>query len=168
MTSTRESWRVRISFDLDDTLICLGESTPREPRPAWHRRLFAPREPLRLGTRFLFRSLERDGWEVWIYTTSYRTPSAVRRWLASYGLHVAGVINQDVHDRLSRPAAEGRPPSKNPRAFGIVLHVDDSEGVRLEGERHGFHVVVADPDDPDWTERVLAAAERVESVQARG
>jgi hypothetical protein len=29
-------------------------------------------------------------------------------------------------------------PSKNPRAFGIDLHVDDSEGVKLEGKKYGF------------------------------
>ena len=52
-----------------------------------------------------------------------------------------------------------RGPSKYPPAFAIDLHVDDSEGVRLEGQRHGFAFVVVSPEDPDWTARVLDAAD---------
>jgi len=33
----------------------------------------------------------------------------------------------------------------------IGLHVDDSDGVRMEGKQHGFHVVVVTPDDSHWT-----------------
>ncbi len=55
-----------------------------------------------------------------------------------------------------------------PPAFGIDLHVDDSEGVRLEGEEHGFHVVVVRPDDERWTKRVLDAAEQVATSAMNG
>jgi hypothetical protein len=158
---------MRISFDLDDTLICYREDAPREPRPPWHRRLLAPREPLRLGAPSLVRALSERGWEVWVYTTSYRSPASVRRWLRSYGIRVARVINQDAHDRLFRRARGDRPPSKYPGAFGIDLHVDDSDGVRLEGERHNFRVVVVAPDDDDWAEKVLAAAEATRTPPPR-
>jgi hypothetical protein len=105
------------------------------------------------------QTLNARGWEVWVYTTSHRSPASVRRWLRSYGLRVARVINQDGHDRQLRRPTDGRPPSKNPAAFGIDLHVDDSDGVRLEGERHDFRVVVVGPDDAGWAEKVLAATE---------
>jgi hypothetical protein len=39
--------------------------------------------------------------------------------------------------------------------FNIDLHVDDLPGVAVEGERHGFEVLVIDPHDEDWTTRVL-------------
>ncbi len=148
---------MRISFDLDDTLICYQPGTPCEPRPAWYWRLLVPREPLRAGARELLQTLCARGWELWVYTTSHRSRGSVRRWLRAHGVRVAGVINQDVHDRRLREAT-GR-PSKNPRAFGIDLHVDDSDGVRVEGERHDFRVVVVAPGDGDWAEKVLAAAD---------
>jgi hypothetical protein len=150
---------MRISFDLDDTLICYGGVVPCEPRPPWYRRLWAGDEPLRLGAVALMRELRRRGWDVWVYTTSYRSPGAVRRWLRSHGIRVGGVINQDVHERRLRRVPRDYPPSKNPKAFGIDLHVDDSEGVRQEGERHGFRVVVVAPHDRAWAEKVLQAAE---------
>ncbi|WP_422929287.1 hypothetical protein [Singulisphaera sp. PoT] len=152
---------MRISFDLDDTLICYQPGTPCEPRPRRVRWLLTSREPLRSGSRELMLALERRGWEVWIYTTSYRTPWSVRRWLKSYGIRVGRVINQKGHERRIRQATPPRPPSKHPGLFDIDLHVDDLEGVRIEGEWHGFRVLVVAPDDVEWAEKVLSAAEAI-------
>ena len=154
---------MRISFDLDDTLICYDEGVPREPRLFWFRRLFVGDEPLRLAARALMQDLANRGCELWIYTTSNRDPESLRRWFRYHGVRVAGVINQDMHHRRCRRTPRDRPPSKNPRAFGIDLHVDDSDGVKVEGEQHGFSVVLGPPDDTDWAAKVLqAVAERQE------
>lgn len=81
--------------------------------------------------------------------------------LGAYGIRVGQIINQDDHDRYLRRvrSTKGRLPSKNPAAFGIDLHVDDSEGVSIEGERFNFRVVVVAPDEKDWAGKVMAAAE---------
>jgi hypothetical protein len=55
-------------------------------------------------------------------------------------------------------------PSKYPPAFDIDLHVDDSEGVRMEGDEFGFRVVVVRPDDENWTERVLDAVSHIHAA----
>lgn len=148
---------MRISFDLDDTLIIYREDVPCEPRLAWWKRLLIDDEPLRAGAVTLMRQLQQRGHEVWIYTTSYRSPLAVRWWLLAHGVRVGRVINQNVHDTHLRRGPDDYPPSKNPRAFGIHLHIDDSDGVREEGARWGFSVVVVEPTDPEWATKVLAA-----------
>jgi hypothetical protein len=150
---------MRISFDLDDTLICYYPDVPQEPALAWPWRWLVHDEPLRRGARALMQHLHQRGCELWIYTTSYRDPYAVRWWLYLHGIRVARVINQNVHDRHLRRTRDERPPSKNPRAFGIDLHIDDSDGVRMEGVQHGFAVVVVAPEDDDWVRKVLAAVE---------
>jgi len=152
---------MRISFDLDDTLVCYHAGVPQEPRLHWFLRLFIHDEPLRQGTPELMRQLRQRGWEVWVYTTSNRSPAAVRRWLRWHGVLLDGMVNQDAHDRHLRRSPQDRPPSKNPAAFGIDLHVDDSDGVRMEGEQHGFQVAVVTPDDRDWTAKVLCAADEL-------
>ncbi len=153
---------MRISFDLDDTLICYRTGTPCEPPPAWYWRFLTTGEPLRFGARSLMRTLRSRGCELWVYTTSHRSPGSVRLWLRSYGIRVARVVNQDVHERYLRRSSRDYPPSKNPGAFGIDLHIDDSDGVWLEGKLHGFRVVVVAPDDETWAEKVLAAVEEVQ------
>lgn len=150
---------MRISFDLDDTLICYQKNIPFEPNripfffKAWIN------EPLRLGSCKLMKQLKQYGCEIWIYTSSYRSPCLLRLWLRCYGIHVRGVINQAVHNTYLRRNLGDKRASKNPKAFGIDLHVDDSEGVRLEGEKYGFEVVVISPEDRNWNLAVLEAVQ---------
>jgi hypothetical protein len=153
---------MRISFDLDDTLICYQRSVPCEPRLPWYLKWLGGDEPLRLGARALLSELRERGWELWIYTTSYRDPTSVRLWLRCHGVRVAGVINQHVHESRFKRTGWRYPPSKNPSAFGITLHVDDSDGVRMEGDEHGFAVVVIAPEDTDWADKVRRRAKEFE------
>jgi hypothetical protein len=44
------------------------------------------------------------------------------------------------------------------------LHVDDSEGVRMEGDEHGFRVVVVSPEDRYWTQKILRAVGELDKV----
>ncbi|MEM9538221.1 MAG: hypothetical protein AAGA60_01780 [Cyanobacteria bacterium P01_E01_bin.42] len=143
---------MRISFDLDDLLICDRALTLYEREPFFLLRYSIAREPLRLGTAQLIKTLQKYDCEVWIYTTSYHSPLAIRLWLCCYGISIQGIINQTIHEKYFQNNAA---PSKHPRAFGIDLHIDDSSGVKLEGEKYGFEVLVISPEDRDWGDRVL-------------
>lgn len=50
---------------------------------------------------------------------------------------VDGVVNSDIHRRSDKPRFQKQLPSKFPPSFGIDLHIDDSEGVKMEGKEHG-------------------------------
>ncbi len=155
--------RIRVSFDIDDTLACLPHHSPAEDSrlPDFIHRWLG--EPLRSGTRSLIRDLRRQGCSIWIYTSSGRTPSYIRRWLMLYGIRVDGVVNSDRHHHVVTARGFEKMPSKFPPAFDIDLHVDDSEGVRIEGDDHGFRVVVVCPKDRAWTKKVLEAAVEVQA-----
>lgn len=45
--------------------------------------------------------------------------------------------------------------SKYPVAFKFDLHIDDSKGVGIEGERFNFKTIIVDPSDQNWTDKVL-------------
>jgi hypothetical protein len=144
---------MRISFDIDDTLVC-EPSVPTEQFVPWWRRWWYP-EPLRRGTKPLMQELLARGHQLWIYTTSYRSQRYLHGWFRSFGVPIYGVVNQQRHERVV--GRQG--PSKYPPAFAIDLHVDDSEGVAEEGKQHRFGVVVVSPADLDWGVRVLEAVE---------
>jgi hypothetical protein len=152
---------MRISFDLDDTLICLQNGTPQEPRLLWILRVFGFNEPLRQGTIGLMQELKKRGWEIWIYTTSYRNMAMTTLWFRLHGVQIDGMINQRGHAKHIAKLNLDRVPSKMPSAFGIDLHVDDSHGVAEEGVRHQFEVVVVDPSDLGWADKVLTAADQI-------
>ncbi|MHA6789549.1 hypothetical protein ACWA6H_17885 [Pseudomonas bijieensis] len=158
--------RIRISFDIDDTLACqLHHCAVEQSRlPACVHRWLG--EPLRMGTRPLIRELRRQGCSIWVYTSSGRTPSYIRRWLLLYGIRVDGVVNSVLHNRALTVHGMLNAPSKYPPAFDIDLHVDDSEGVQIEGKDHGFRVVVVHPEDDRWTQKVLEAVAIVQAQLA--
>jgi hypothetical protein len=150
---------MRISFDVDDTLVLHGLKVPSERGrfPAFLNLLLT--EPLRSGTCALMQELRRRGCSIWIYTSSGRTTFDIRLWLFLHRIRVDGIVNDERHRRALASHKFDRLPSKYPPAFDIDLHVDDSEGVRLEGETHNFKVVVIHPEDLRWKEKILNAVD---------
>ncbi|WP_057916484.1 hypothetical protein [Lysobacter antibioticus] len=147
---------MRIAFDMDGTLTPLGKAQFPSAVLRFPMNLFF-REPLREGAIELMRELQADGHELWIYTSSLRSKAYLHLWLFFAGIRLGGVVNGVSHSSALR----GKPlaPSKFPPAFGIDLLVDDSEGVMLEGEMHGFCVLVVDSGDPHWACKVKAACQ---------
>ena len=147
---------MRISFDLDDTLICDRATVPYEPNRVPFFLRFWFREPLRLGTCELIAKLKQHGFEICIYTTSYRSPFYIRLWLSFYGIHLSEIINQKIHHACLASDPSICLSSKYPPAFGIKIHIDDAEGVKLEGQKYGFEVIIISPTDRNWTDRILS------------
>ena len=140
---------MRVAFDLDNTLIRNDFDFPLAPaqRP-FLQKLFQT-ESLRLGVRELFFFCRKQGWEVWIYTTSYRSPFYIRKMLWVYNLRVDGIVNQTRHTQRVRVKSTKHPPT-----FGIQVLIDDSRGVQLEGEQFGFSVIQLDPQNANWVKTV--------------
>jgi len=142
---------MRIAFDLDNTLIRGVHSFALEaPKHRLWARLLG-KEALRAGIAELAAHCQHQGHEVWVYTTSYRSAGYIRRLFWLHGIRLAGVVNQARHDREVRVRSTKYPPQ-----FGIDLLIDDSEGVRMEGERYGFAVLVISPADAEWVAKVKA------------
>ncbi len=143
--------QMKISFDLDDTLIPsrLGDFST-ERRAAFQRWMGV--EPIRQGAPALFASLKKAGHTVGIYTTSFRTKARIRFHLMTYRMYPDFVINEQMNRRVLQQYRVHS--SKYATAFGIDLHIDDSVGVLMEGERLGFRVLLVDKMDEAWEEKV--------------
>ena len=157
---------MKISFDLDDTLICYQHSAKYEKnRIPLFLRVWI-KEPLRSGSVFLMKRLIQLDHEVCIYTSSYRRPFLVKLWLYFYGIRVSDVINQEIHDLHSRTKNKYGQSSKNPNLFGIDLHIDDSPGVEMEGHKYGFRVLRIDPDDNEWIDKIFEVVNTIDKDRA--
>lgn len=147
---------MRISFDLDETLILSDPNRPYENIP-WYARLFC-RERLRRGTIALARELEQMGFRICIYTTSFRSPRYINRLFRRHGIKLDLIVNAAIHEQIVRQNRSTIMPSKVPSKFGITLHVDDEISVRDNGVQHGFEVLLIDSKDPEWTKKVVDRA----------
>lgn len=142
---------MKISFDLDDTLIPsqIGDFQVEE-RTMLQRVMGI--ELLRKDTKKAFQSLKNNGHKVGVYTTSFRSIRKIRTQFYTYGIHLDFVINEMSNRKKLRKI--GNTSSKYPPAFGIDLHVDDSLGVKAEGEQYGFEVIILEKGEVYWIDKI--------------
>ena len=140
-----------ISFDLDDTLIPTTTRFKTESRTIFQKRLGI--EEIRAGTITLIKDCQAKGHKIYIYTTSLRAVNKIWLTFYTYGIRIDKIINQRVHEEtMSRLSLNA---SKYPPAFNIDIHIDDSKGVALEGQRYNFRTIIIDNDDNNWTAYIL-------------
>ncbi|MCV2485023.1 hypothetical protein OD917_08820 [Flavobacterium sp. SH_e] len=145
-----------ISFDLDDTLIANNKFDLEKMN--LFQKLFRI-ERIRKGTLALFKELKRRKYKIYIYTTSHRSASRIKWTFYSYGVSIDYVINQQKHHKniLKRKFV----CSKFPPMFNIDIHVDDSIGVEIEGNKYGFKTIIISETDKDWTQTVLKSIKTI-------
>lgn len=166
MKSHDEETRMRVSFDLDEVLFVDPEICKTEaPLPFPFNRIY--KERLRLGTPELICSLQELGYEVWVYTSSYRTEKYIRGLFRHYGVRFDGVINAMRHNEEVQKGHKNILPQKVPSRYGIALHVDDESVICSYGREYGFDAFRLDGPDDEWKEKVIARAAEVKTKWER-
>lgn len=138
-----------ISFDLDDTLISAIFDTEKQSII----QKILGLEKIRYGTIELFKKLKSEGHTIYIYTTSFRSTIKTKLTFLIYGISINKVINQEVHDRTLKEKKTRT--SKFPPAFNIDIHIDDSLGLKIEGERYNFKTIIVKVNDENWVDTIL-------------
>ena len=141
---------MRISFDLDQTLLTFKNEFPTEPQNLFQKVLRF--EKLRLGTVGLMQQIQLQDHEVWIYTSSQRPKHYINELFLRHEIKLDGILNRKYH--ISGVALERRALKKYPPAFDIDIHIDDSIGVMLDGEVFGFKTILVQPDEINWVKKI--------------
>lgn len=147
---------MRISFDLDDTVICHQPEIVNEPNrvPLWLR--WWLNEPLRYGTTTLFQQLRLEGHSIGVYTTSYRSKHYIRSLFRCYQLSLDFIITQHDHEKKFKDRLD-KVASKMPQCYGIDFHVDDDKALMSNAANFGYHMVRVKEADPSYAQTVLSA-----------
>ncbi len=155
-----ETPKMRVSFDLDEVLFVNPATHLTEPAlPFPLRNLY--KERLRLGTPELIRSLQKMGYEVWVYTSSFRSEGYIRRLFRCYGVRFDGIINGTRHLNEVQKGHSETLPQKMPSHYRISLHIDDESVVCSMGRQYGFNVYQLDAQDDQWKEKIIERAEEI-------
>ena len=157
---------MRISFDLDDVLFVSPDKYETEPPPRAPFDRFFP-ERLRKGTPELIRTLQNEGFEVWVYTSSYRSARYLRALFSRYGIHFDDIVNAQRHQREVQRDRLQILPQKMPQYYRISLHVDDEDVIHQNGKRYGFRTLRVYEPDPQWAEKVLKEANRIRNLEEK-
>ena len=155
---------MRVSFDLDDVLFVSPDSYETEPAPGFPlNRMFPDR--LRKGTPELIHALQERGYEVWIYTSSYRTETYLRALFRAYGIRFDSIVNAQRHKNEVQRDRRERLPQKLPNFYRIALHIDDEKAILENARQYGFRAMRVYEPDEHWAEKVLAEAKRIRKIE---
>ncbi len=156
--------KMRVSFDLDEVLFVLPETHKTEPELRWpFNRIY--KERLRLGTPELINTLQEQGYEVWVYTSSFRSEKYIRTLFRHYGVHFNGIVNANRHLREVQRDKKELLPQKLPNHYRISLHIDDEAIVCTLGRQYGYNVYQLNAQDDDWKEKIIARADQIRKME---
>ena len=151
---------MRVSFDLDEVLFVSPDTHKTEPAPVFPLdRIY--KERLRLGTPDLINGLQKMGYEVWVYTSSFRTQRYIRHLFRLYKVKFDGIVNGQRHLEEVQRDRKQILPQKVPSMYRISLHVDDESVICSLGRQYGFEAYQLEAEDDDWKEKVIARAEEI-------
>ena len=162
--SGQQDVRMRVSFDLDEVLFVSPKTHKTEPElPFPLRNIF--RERLRLGTPELIWELQIQGYEVWIYTSSFRSEGYIRRLFRCYGVRLDGIVNGYRHQQEVQRGRREILPQKLPNRYHISLHVDDETVICSCAGHYGFRAYQLNAEDDTWKEKILEEATRIRKME---
>ncbi len=164
MTDYNPREKMRVSFDLDEVLFVSPATHKTEPPLPFPFRL-KYQEKLRLGTPELIRHLQEIGYEVWVYTSSFRSEKYIRNLFRHYGVHFDGIVNGNRHQREVQRNHSTTLPQKLPNRYRISLHIDDEEVICSSAGQYGFRAYQLNADDDQWKEKIIAEAERIRKIE---
>ena len=155
-----EQEKMRVSFDLDEVLFVNPKTHKIEPElPFPLRNIY--KERLRLGTPELINKLQEMGYEVWVYTSSFRSERYINGLVRHYGIKFDGIVNGTRHLKEVQQGHSQILPQKVPNKYRISLHIDDEAVICSYGREYGFDAYQLDAQDDEWKEKVIAKAEEV-------
>ena len=155
---------MRVSFDLDEVLFVSPKTHKTEPALPFPLRNLFP-ERLRLGTPELIWELQIQGYEVWIYTSSFRSESYIRRLFRWYGVRLDGIVNGDRHLKEVQRDNKTVLPQKLPNRYRISLHIDDEAVICTAAGQYGFRAYQLNAQDDDWKEKIIEQADKIRRLE---
>ena len=166
MPERNDNDKMRISFDLDEVLFVNPKTHKTEPElPIPFKALY--KERLREGTPELINSLQSNGFEVWVYTSSFRSENYIKGLFRKYGIKFDGIVNGTRHLKEVQSGHSQILPQKVPNRYKIALHVDDESVIISYGREYGFDTYQLDAPDDEWKEKIVEKAEAVRRKRER-
>lgn len=155
--------RMRVSFDLDEVLFVSPDTHQIEDEPKFpFNKIF--KERLRKGAPHLIHRMQQEGFEVWVYTSSFRSEKYIADFFRMYGVKFDGIVNGNRHLKEVQGTNPNILPQKLPCKYRISLHIDDESIVATYGKEYGFNVYTLDAQDDEWEEKIM---ERLHKIKKR-
>lgn len=150
----------RVSFDLDEVLIA-GDKYPEEDAPSFPWSKIA-KERLRKGAPALIHALANRGFDVWVYTSSYKSEKYIQAVFKGYKVCPAGIINGVSHKKKQKGALTGQVKEAMDRKYKMTLHIDEGHVLYIDKSTADYDYFSLECDNSNWASKVIHLVEELE------
>ena len=159
MLAASDSTR-RVTLDLDE-VVFRPESDPFLEKPLRFplNRFF--RERLRLGIPALFHMLNKNGYDIWIYSANYYSLEYLRYYFKHYGVRVTGIVTgtarKDPPGTNTKSLLEARLKAR----YRTTVNVDSAAVIRTSADSGSFEEYTLEGDGGAWPQEVMKIFEEM-------
>ena len=146
---------VRVVMDLDEVVYTSSENDPAEPKlPFPSSRFF--NERLRKGIPGLFRFFEKNGYDIWVYSSELYSLNHVQMLFKKYHVHVDGIVTGTTR-KTNKKDAQERLTKMMANKYTTTYHLDSSNIIKTHGKKEGFEEKELNCSPEEWSAAVMEA-----------
>ena len=148
----------RVTLDLDEVVFRPGKDDQTEkPLSFPLRKIYKQR--LRRGIPALFHYLNKEGYDIWVYTAGYYSADYIQRLFRKYGVHVTGAVTG-----TGRKIGENADTKRELEAlitakYPETVHLDDEAVLRIFSRTKEVEEYSLGDGTEAWSKRVIDVME---------
>ncbi len=145
----------RAIFDFDEVL-CVSEGhTKAEENPRLKFGLFEKmyEERLRWGVPELIQELQRQNYDVWVYTKTFRSLEYIQGFLRAYDVDVEGIVNGIGYRKSEQSKQQYREMAA--KKYKTIYNIDNEGVLKICPGEKAFESYDLEMTDRDWTGKVM-------------
>ena len=128
----RSDNKLCISIDLDEVLMCNGTDYPADMELIFPFNIFLPGK-IRKNAPYMIKELQKNGFDVWVYTGSYKSVQYIDRFLRMHKINVQGIINGMKTKKVS-----GNMMNAFKEKYKTIVHLDNDSVLIVKPENREF------------------------------
>ena len=136
-----------ISFDLDEVLVCDGKSVAADKAPGFPFNLIY-KDRVRQNIGACFQELSKLGFDIWVYTGSYKSKGQIEGLLKHHKAKVTGIMNGL---KTKKPNSGITQAFKD--KYKVLVHVDNESLIWVNTATKDFEDIPVSSGD-DWASQV--------------
>lgn len=154
----------RVSFDLDEVLIATGDCPKdEEPGKPWS---VVTKERLKIGAPVLIHELQGLGYDVWVYTSSFKSEKYIRAIFKGYKVNPDGVINGVALKKQQNKESMSKVKEAMKNKYVTTLHIDGGHVLYTNKETKDYDYISLQCADSDWASKVIHVVKGMEEKNA--
>lgn len=141
-----------ISIDLDEVLWVKDDGAPTEKMKYLASKRY--KEKLRLGAPNLIHSLQKKGYDIWVYTSAFLPTEYIERYFRKFGIKLNGIINCFGNEKTKNIADDAELKEKIRKKYKLSCNIDSKYVFYLGSSNEQYDMIDLECEADRWSDTV--------------